>query len=385
MNKHKHLLSLTSRASLTAPLQCRNLFLSSKLLKQIDEESSSGQFSCHSNKKTEKPWHSSTTPNLLQDFAMVMSNLSTLYTVLADNYSLHPQHVITCSASQSVPNLHSPPPCPQPCVWDWWGAGWRRKDCRAPGARQDGQRLGSIAAVLCIKGTNSGKTKNHPAVMRTNVAEGIHPQHPPRAGADRAFAHARVPVCRAWVEMPLWEHGSGSATCENSDTLTCVSQHGCACHPLQQHRLAAVLTAVCCSRLSPELPPSPMSCDIWSGQCIKSCPPSSLCSTCLNIAETDNAWGHVWDWSTAGLQALTLVLRHMLLDMLISELLSSGQWLRDFLKAQLCARVRVGFERKRKCRFCSWEGLEGGCQSKRQLAKSTWGLQKALCCENCFV
>lgn len=79
---------------------------------------------------------------------MVMSNLSTLYTMLADIYSLHPQHVITCSASQPVPSPRLTPRVPSPMSGTGEGQGWRRKDCTAPLVRQDGQRLGSIAAVL---------------------------------------------------------------------------------------------------------------------------------------------------------------------------------------------------------------------------------------------
>lgn len=97
------------------------------------------------------------------------------------------------------------PPCPQPHVWDWRGAGQTRKDCTAPPVWQDGQRLGSTAAGLWIKGTSSmGKPKNHAAVMRTN--EHIHPQHPPRAGADGAFAHGRaISVQGVCVQGDEWK------------------------------------------------------------------------------------------------------------------------------------------------------------------------------------
>lgn len=78
---------------------------------------------------------------------MVVSNLSTLYTVLADNYSLPPQHVITRLASQSLPTpmshpLHVPNPM------SGTGEGWRRKDCPATLVWQDGQRL--AASHCCV-------------------------------------------------------------------------------------------------------------------------------------------------------------------------------------------------------------------------------------------
>lgn len=79
---------------------------------------------------------------------MVMSNLSTLYTVLADNYSLPPQHVITRSASQSLPTPTSHPlRVPNPTSGT--GEGWRRKDCTATLVRQDGQRL-AASQQCCV-------------------------------------------------------------------------------------------------------------------------------------------------------------------------------------------------------------------------------------------
>lgn len=117
----------------------------------------------------------------------------------------------TCDYLLSLSVTAQPPPhplhVPNPMSGTGEGQEWRRKDCTAPLVQQDRQRLGSIAAVLCIKGTSSvGKPKNHAAVMKTNVAEYIHPQHPPRAGADQAFAHARlVSVQGACTQGDEWK------------------------------------------------------------------------------------------------------------------------------------------------------------------------------------
>lgn len=59
---------------------------------------------------------------------MIMSNLSTLYTVLADNYSFPPRALLACD----LPTPASRPlrvPSPRPGADE--GTGWRRKGCTA--------------------------------------------------------------------------------------------------------------------------------------------------------------------------------------------------------------------------------------------------------------
>ena len=76
---------------------------------------------------------------------MVVSNLSTLYTVLADNYSLPTQHVITHLASQSLPTPTSHPVLvPNPVSGTGECEGWRRQDCTATLVWQNGQRLAAL-------------------------------------------------------------------------------------------------------------------------------------------------------------------------------------------------------------------------------------------------
>ena len=81
---------------------------------------------------------------------MVVSHLSTLYTVPADNYSLPPQHVITRSASQSLPTPMSHPlHVPNSMSGTGKGEGWRRKDCTATLVWQDGQSL-AASQQCCV-------------------------------------------------------------------------------------------------------------------------------------------------------------------------------------------------------------------------------------------
>lgn len=55
---------------------------------------------------------------------------------------------------------------------------------------------------------------------------------------------------------------------------------------------------------------------------------------------------------------------------------SSGQWLRDFSKAQPCAGVKVQVERERKCGAAAGEGWQGAAEAHRRLQRAQRGCKE---------
>lgn len=122
---------------------------------------------------------------------MIMSNLSTLYTVLADNYSLPPCTLLACD--------HCPPPRLTPSVSPAPGLGLTR--ARGGGGRAApppwncvlGQAgAGSIVAGL-LTGTGSGGNLPPPPSCKDERAQVCtHPQHPASARTAQALGQVRI-------------------------------------------------------------------------------------------------------------------------------------------------------------------------------------------------
>lgn len=101
----------------------------------------------------------------------------------------------------------------------------------------------------------------------------------------------RLPVCRGTSGSATRENSPCPRLCHTNNPCVPTAGQSSCCLPSP----AAVLTECAAPDHAQRSPPPSTSCEIRSGQCMKSFPPSSPCRTCLNTAERGNAWGHVWD------------------------------------------------------------------------------------------